>query len=152
VSTKVVIVVLVLIGLLFAIILGAGALTRDDDEPIAPSSSFQGIGGLTDERPVNARELGGSSRINVPQGGKFVKKIPKAEGIHVRTLRLTMQQGLQMQINLRPEGDLGIDVSLKLRSEFRKSPKLQVFEKGAILEVSCISAQPMVNMCTLAAQ
>jgi len=148
-ESKTIIIILVVLGLLFVLILLGGWGYRDDEANLDPSKSFQSLKNmfLRDER-VTAAQLGEAALVVGVSATKEFEIAPK-KGTRVRSMRLEMIQGQRMELKLIPKGDYGVPVSINLRPEFRRTPKLQVFEKGATLQAKCVSPDVTMPVCRL---
>jgi hypothetical protein len=149
-AKKAAIVILVLIAILFAVILLASSSNKEKDQTALDKRfSFQAFfDGFTNKREVLPAELGGSEFV-IPAGKPFVATIQKAGGVRVRRMFLEMTRGTLIQINLKPNGDYGVEVDIKLKPGFTRSPELQVFEGGAVLTATCGGPDPVLKACEL---
>ena len=146
-AKKVTIIVLVLIAVVFTLILLVGWGGRNESAGLKSSSSIDFLKGLfIKERSVRSAELDPPELITT-SSAEF--KIKSAEDVRVRGMKLEMIQGLEMELELVPNGDYGLPVSLKLRSSLRTTPKLQVFQDGATLKVKCAKPDVTLHVCRL---
>jgi hypothetical protein len=142
------IIILVLIGVLFAVVLLTSPGQKNDRGKI-DTDFFSGISDrFTKKRNVQPDELGGGS-FTMRGGAEFVTAVAEAKGVQVRTMHLEMTGGSAMEIELDPKGDYGVPVKVKLDTNSRKTPPLQVFEKGAVLQARCTGPDPTLRTCTL---
>ena len=142
------IIILVLTGVLFAVVVLTSPGQKNDRGNI-DTDSFSGISDrFTKKRSVQPGELGGGN-FTLRGGEEFVTAVAEAKGVQVRTMRLEMKVGTVIEIELDPKGDYGVPVKVKLKTDFRKTPSLQVFEKGAVLQARCTGPDPTLRTCTL---
>jgi hypothetical protein len=140
------IIILVLIGVLFVVILATSGSQGDGGK--INTNSFSSIRDrFVTKRSVRPDELGGHDFV-IRQGDEFVATVPETKDVRVRTMRLEMTHGNAVEIELNLK-DYGVRVALKLKTDSRKTPSLQVFEKGAVLQARCVVPDPILRTCTL---
>ncbi len=141
-SSRVVILVLALIALLFAFGVGAGAL-RSDDRGDIESGFVDWFTGLFEVRhPLHASDLvapGFQAGAFALRPGLPVLAQVKQSDKAVREFALILVGGGEVEVEFAPKGDRGARVKSKLSAN---SPKLelQVFQQGATLTLRARTA------------
>jgi len=153
-AKKVTIIVLVVVAIAFTLILLFGWGGRDESAGLEPPTSIDFLKSVfVKGRSVRSAELSPRELITSPSEQPKEFTIEPAEDVRVRSMKLEMIQGLEMELELVPAGDeddrVGLPVSLKLKSSLRTTPKLQVFKDGAILKVKCVRPDLTLPVCRL---
>lgn len=149
-AKKTAIIVLVVIAVLFVFILFAGWGVRDESAGLQSPASIDFLkGAFIRGRSVRPTEFVPADLIARSSTEPVEFTIKAADDVRVRTMKLEMIQGLEMELELIPKGDYGLPVSVKLRSNFRTTPKLQVFEEGAVLKAKCLRPDMTLAVCRL---
>ena len=140
------IIILVLVGVLFAVILATSG-TRGEGGTINTNSFSSIRDRFVSKRSVRPDELGGRDFV-IRQDDEFMASVPEAKDVLMRTMSLEMTRGRAVQITLNLN-DYGVRMTVKLKPESPKTPLLQVFKNGAVLKAHCDAGDPILRTCTL---
>jgi hypothetical protein len=161
-GSKIAIVILVILAILFIVSMTVG-MTRDDDSEKADpektdwiQKSKSVLSYLFTEETVNPKDIVASSCGN--NGGVFVFSsgppceitirshrayILTYERPTVRSLKLVLDRGRKVNVVLEPRGKSGLTAKFPLRTEMKESRGLQVREDGAVLQLTCNEPDPL---------
>jgi len=160
-SSKIAIVILVILGVLFVVSMTVGLTKDDDSEKADPETDWiqrskSALSSLFTEETVQAKDIVASSCGN--NGGLFVFSsgapceitirshrayILTYERPTVRSLKLVLDRGHKVNVVLESRGKGGLTAKFPLRTEMKESRGLQVREDGAVLHLTCNEPDPL---------
>jgi hypothetical protein len=106
------------------------------------------------ERPLVPSEVkgacvaGGTTTLFRP-GTPCTVSILRRENMLIRNMTLELLDGLKVKGTLKPRGGDAGPVSITLQSQLR-TLKLPIVEDGAILDLQCVTANPVTLVCRVA--
>ena len=146
---RVAIVLLVLLAIVFAA--GVGLGVGRDGPAGQPGWATTLDGWFGSEETVRPGEVRGpcvdGASLVVRPGAPCTAEIRETRRARVRYLTLALADGSKARVEIAPKDDVAAPMSVRLRADVSKPPKLPILEKGASMILKCEGGNPMTQLC-----